>query len=316
MPSVQPNTFSAPYDRTTRIVSAAACGILLLAAVATHNFFVGCISLLLIAVAYAYSPRGYLLDGQSVVVRRWAGDVLLPLVGVREARAATPDDFRGCIRLWGSGGLFGYYGLFRTSKLGKCTWYVTDRSRAVVLITAGRTALFSPDEVSAFLAAVRAAAPVAYTSPDGPVFDTEPSQGPGALIAVGLAIVGLAVAFFVGVYSPGTPGYTLTRDALTIHDRWYPLTLQARAVDVDHIRVVDFSEEKTWRPTARTNGFGIAHYHAGWFRVASGQTVRMYRADSNRLVLLPPQADGAPVLYEVKEPEKFVAEVRQEWSAR
>ena len=46
----------------------------------------------------------------------------------------------------------------------------------------------------------------------------------------------------------------------------------------------------------RTNGFANAHYASGWFRVASGKTVRMYRAGGTRLVLLPPKGDGAAVL--------------------
>jgi hypothetical protein len=40
----------------------------------------------------------------------------------------------------------------------------------------------------------------------------------------------------------------------------------------------------------------------------------MYRAGGSRLVLLPPKGDGAAVLLETGEPEKFVAELRREWS--
>jgi hypothetical protein len=66
----------------------------------------------------------------------------------------------------------------------------------------------------------------------------------------------------------------------------------------------------------RTNGFATLHYRSGWFRAAGGKTIRMYRADSNRLVLLPPAGNGTPVLFETREPEKFVREVRLEWSNR
>jgi hypothetical protein len=85
-------------------------------------------------------------------------------------------------------------------------------------------------------------------------------------------------------------------------------------VDVEHIRVIDLGVDTEWRPTERTNGFANAHYASGWFRVASGKTVRMYRAGGTRLVLLPPIGDGAAVLLEVAEPEKFVVEVRRKWS--
>jgi len=46
---------------------------------------------------------------------------------------------------------------------------------------------------------------------------------------------------------------------------------------------------------------------------ASGKTIRMYRAGSTRLVVLPPKGDGAAVLLETREPEKFAVEVREKW---
>lgn len=81
------------------------------------------------------------------------GKARISLEGLREARRANADDMQGAIRLWGSGGFFGYYGLFRTSRLGRCWWYVTNRRNLVVVI-AGQTALFSPDDVDGFLASL------------------------------------------------------------------------------------------------------------------------------------------------------------------
>ena len=152
--------FSASYDRMAKIISAVVCLGLLAVVCMVHNLIVACLSLLVMLVGCAYSPRGYLLRGRSILVQRLAGAARVALDDVREARRATPDDFRGCIRLWGSGGLFGYFGLFSTAKLGKSTWYVTNRSHSVVLIAGGKTVLFSPDDPERFLAAVQAAAPV------------------------------------------------------------------------------------------------------------------------------------------------------------
>jgi len=115
------------------------------------------------------------------------------------------------------------------------------------------------------------------------------------------------------LYAPGPPIYTLPPQSLTIHDRFYPVTVSAAAVDVANIRVIDLNADKDWRPAARTNGFANSHYRSGWFRVASGRTVRMYQANGGRLVLLPPKGDGNAILLETADPEKFVAEVRQEW---
>jgi hypothetical protein len=129
-------------------------------------------------------------------------------------------------------------------------------------------------------------------------------------------VIGILVILLVAgalLYSPGPPKYTLTSEGLTIHDRFYPVTVRAADVDVEHIQVVDIGVDPHWRPTMRTNGFANARYRSGWFRVAGGEKVRMYRTDSRRLVLLPPKGEAAPVLIEVKQPEAFIQEVRQAW---
>jgi hypothetical protein len=58
-----------------------------------------------------------------------------------------------------------------------------------------------------------------------------------------------------------------------------PVTVKASAVDVANVRIVD------------------RHYRFGWFRVDSGKTVRMYRADGKRLVLLPMNLEKAVGLW-------------------
>ena len=150
-----PFTFSATYDRTTRILSAIVGLGLLVAALASRNRFVASVSAVVAVLAYAFSPRGYVIADRTIIVKRLIGNVRIPLENLRESRASTPADVTGCIRLWGSGGMFGYYGLFRTTKLGKSTWYVTRRDKMIVVVTDSKTTLYSPDDTAGFLAAVR-----------------------------------------------------------------------------------------------------------------------------------------------------------------
>jgi len=306
-------SFPASFDRTAKVISAVV--ILLFAAVvfSTRNILVGGLAAMVLLAAYGYSPQGYLVLDGAIIVRRLIGNVRISLDGVRELRAAAADDLTGCIRLFGSGGLFGWYGLFRTSKLGKCTWYATNRAHAVVVITDARTMLFSPDDVDGFVAAITPDAPLAgaagsYPAPGGSAF--------GKLFGGTFVAVGISLAAFAWLYAPGPPSYTLTPQALTIHDRFYPVTVNASTIDVDRIRIVDVGVDTDWRPTAKTNGFTNTHYRSGWFRVANGKTIRLYRADGDRLVLLPPSGDGAAVLLETKDPDKFVRELRREWAGR
>ncbi len=129
-------------------------------------------------------------------------------------------------------------------------------------------------------------------------------------IMVALLILPLAAIFF---YSPGPPKYIMNSEGLTIHDRFYPVTVKAADVDIEHMKVVDIRTNPHWRPTARTNGIGARYYKAGWFRVAGGEKVRMYRTTSQRLVLLPPKGPSMPVLMEARQPEAFIQKLRQAW---
>ncbi|MFN7998997.1 MAG: PH domain-containing protein [Bryobacteraceae bacterium] len=306
--------FQAPYDTTTKVISAVVCVMLLGIAAAIHMAPVAGIAGLVLLAAWAYSPRRYEIGKGVLAVRRPIGSVRIPLADIREIRPSTADDFRGAIRLWGSGGLFGYYGLFSTAVLGRSWWYVTDRKRAVIVRTDAKTIVVSPDDVSGFVAAIGGG-----SGPWGP--QPGPAQeaarrgipaGPVVAVMIAVAVLGLIAAALL--YAPGPPPYTLTSDSLTIHDRFYAVTVKAGDVDTGRIRIVDIGSDPEWRPTARTNGFANAHYRSGWFRVANGQTVRMYWADSRHLVLLPPRGDGHAVLLQVPDAEIFFAEVRRKWS--
>ncbi len=300
-------TFTARYDNTARAVSVAITVVLGVIVVMTHSPVFAIPLLLVIAVSYILSPQGYAVADGFLVIRRLVGSIRIPLSEIREVRAVERLDLHGSIRLWGSGGLFGYYGLYRTPGLGMCKWYVTDRSRPVI-VTAEKIFVLSPIDTAAFIAALPAAA---STLP--PLTESNAQQNPGRYIklAIGLAAIALVTATLL--YSPGPPDYTLTPDSLTIHDRFYGVTLPASAIDVPAIRTVSIDGDSEWRPVMRTNGFANVHYHSGWFRDAGGQTVRMYRADGHQLVLLPPKGHGTPVLLETKDPPAFIEQVRTLW---
>jgi hypothetical protein len=319
MQSAESASFPASYDKTTKVISAVVCLFLLILALWTKVIWIGLIGTALVLLSYAWSPRSYSIENRSIAIHRLIGTARIPLDNVRELRPAMADDFYGCIRLFGNGGLFGYYGVFRTSKLGVSRWYMTNRDNAVVLITDTKTAMVSPDDVTRFIATVQASVPVppTPTSATIPIANSRSSFSRFVVPAAGLGItlVVIGVISLAVRYSPGPPKYTLTSEALTIHDRFYPVTLKPGAVDLDHTRVIDLAVDKDWRPTLRTNGFANAHYRSGWYRLANGQTVRMYRADSRRLVLLPPLGNGVAVLLEVADPERFIGDLRRAWQA-
>jgi len=300
----------APYDRMAKVVTPLVCILILGIGFIPHlPWFAWGIGALIIFLSWAWSPRGYVVGDGFLTVQRPVGSVRFALAGIREARPAASDDLGGCIRLWGNGGVFGYYGIFRTSKLGNSRWFVTDRSKAVVVFTSARTLVLSPADTDGFLKAIGAptSAPAALSTTSGGI-------GAGPIIGIAGGLIVVAFVAWAFMYSPGPPTYTLTRDALTIHDKcFYAVTLNADAVDAGGIRVIDLTQEPDWRPTAKTNGFSNAHYQSGWFRLANGSKVELYRAGGNRLVLIPGKVGATTILYQPQHPEEFAAEIRQEW---
>ena len=326
-------TFGAHHDRLTRIVSGGV--VLLLVAVPLMAMRAGMVAVFIamafmavLALAFAYSPRGFEISEGEFHVKRLIGDVTFPLTSLRFVRDATPADFRGCVRLWGSGGLFGYYGLFWSKALGKSRWYVTDRSKAVVVTDGSQTVLVSPEDRDGFLAAIECAdtqtlTPGAESAGGGsPAFSLTESANstPAGQRTTGLAIAGLLLAlvtFFIFFYAPGRPPVDLTRDSLVIHSRFYGMTVPASSIDVANVRVIDLRIEPGWKPVLRTNGFGSLHYRVGDYKTANGRIIKLFSTGAERLVLFPPSREnGIPVLLDAAEPDQFAARVRQEWSGR
>ncbi len=265
-------------------------------------------SAVLIGSAYAFSPRGYEISGRELRVKRLFGDVVFPLDGSRFVRDAGQNDFHGCIRLWGSGGFFGYFGLFWSKALGRTRWYLTDRAKALVIGNQDRVILVSPEDREAFIAALKKSAGDAP-----PAAAQQQPSSPFRLTFVisAVALLLLAAALF---YNPGRAPLDLTGDSLVIHAPFYGLTVPASSVELSGIRVVNLTVEPGWKPVLRTNGFRNFYFSAGNFRTANGQAVKFFSAGAQQLVLLPPsQTDGVPILLDTADPHNFVGQIRQLW---
>lgn len=109
--------------------------------------------LVLLGAAVPFMVRGYVLRDDELLIERlgWCNHV--PLNSVTSL-AADPEALRGSIRLCGSGGLFGFWGLFRSRKLGIYSAYGTDPKRCVVMKLTGKTIVVTPDDPNRFVTEV------------------------------------------------------------------------------------------------------------------------------------------------------------------
>ena len=312
-----PRSFAVSYDRVTLTVTGLVTLFLIALAVILDLLPLYPLALLMLVLGFAWSPRGYTVGERRLTIRRWAGDVAVPLDGLREARIASCEDTKGAIRWMGSGGLFGYYGTFQLRKYGMSDWYVTNRRRMVLLVTGNKTVMVSPNDPDAFLNAVTTEVPP--TAPVAAGTANEPATARRRplrwALAVAGVLLGVAAVWFVTFsirYAPGPPRYTLHSDTLAIQDRFYPVTIHASSVDAAGIRVVDFARDQEWSPRARTNGFANSHYLSGWYRAANGERMRLYWAHGSKLVLIPDRE--APVLIEAVDADALAGELRRAWA--
>ena len=63
-------------------------------------------------------PRYLLLDDKSIVITHPIGQTVILKSDIIEVRAVERSELLGSIRLFGSGGFFGWFGIFRNSKFG------------------------------------------------------------------------------------------------------------------------------------------------------------------------------------------------------
>lgn len=110
------------------------------------------LNLLIIGILpYIFSPREYWLIGNQLIVKRPFTKVEFKLDDVTEVRLAEKDEVKNPMRLFGSGGWFGYYGKFSNFKFKTFQMYCSRMDRLVLVFTQKGLKVFSPDEPEKFI---------------------------------------------------------------------------------------------------------------------------------------------------------------------
>jgi hypothetical protein len=63
-------------------------------------------------------PRYLVIDSKSIVITHPIGQTVILKSDIVEVRAVERSELRGSLRLFGSGGFFGWFGVFRNSTFG------------------------------------------------------------------------------------------------------------------------------------------------------------------------------------------------------
>lgn len=107
---------------------------------ATLNISIIVVLALSLIIAYLFSPKTIELNDTALTLHRVAGKIRIPLENIKEVRPY----YQSGIRLFGSGGLFGNFGVFTNHDIGRHYEYVGDFSEAfLVVLKSGRKYVFS-----------------------------------------------------------------------------------------------------------------------------------------------------------------------------
>lgn len=150
---------AAPLDRPTKLVTAAVIAALVGLGLTIPASEVGGLGVALVwllplglmLLAYGFAPAGYQVSPDELhVQRKWFGSRRFQ---IRSAQTTSAFFGLGGLRLVGSGGVFGWYGLFWRKDTGRYRAYVTDRSRLVTCDGPDGIVVVSPVDPVAFVAA-------------------------------------------------------------------------------------------------------------------------------------------------------------------
>ncbi len=121
------------------------------------SLFIVALLLIIFLSAYLFRPQGYTVTTDALIIKRSVSPVTIVRNSIVSAEQLHDNSLSGSIRLFGVGGLFGYFGKFSNSKLGKMTWYATRRNRNVILLLTNdqKKIIVTPDDPAAFLQALQ-----------------------------------------------------------------------------------------------------------------------------------------------------------------
>ncbi len=88
-------------------------------------------------------PLRLTIENDKIGLHRLIGAIYIPFKDIIELKAIPNSDTAFSIRLFGSGGLFGYLGKFRNKKLGNYTMYATNLNELILIRTDRKTYVFS-----------------------------------------------------------------------------------------------------------------------------------------------------------------------------
>ena len=149
--------FSTVWDNLVKIITSAVLSLVISLTIlftfipdlpTILRFGIIILNVAILLVPFLWAPRGYMLEKNTIIVKRIIGD--LEIIVSNEPKIWKWTWWGG--RLWASGGLYGYFGIFVFKGIGTVRVYATNRNNLVLVENVKNTKyLVSPDNIDRFM---------------------------------------------------------------------------------------------------------------------------------------------------------------------
>ncbi|MFM6933930.1 MAG: PH domain-containing protein [Flavobacteriales bacterium] len=113
--------------------------------------------ILILIITYGFSPKGYAIEDKQLMIHRPFHRKFYSTSDMLKVSLVNKNEMPRSMRVFGVGGLFGYFGLFRNSRYGTMVWYATRRDHFVVIErNNGRAIVLTPDDPNSFVSELNA----------------------------------------------------------------------------------------------------------------------------------------------------------------
>lgn len=158
---MQGSVYPASFDLIAKIVSNLVClmGLVLFGFgifMQSAAFLLpAALLIIVVAISWGFHPVKYQVLPGRLEIQRPFGTIKISFQDIESIQRVTMNDLGLAIRLFGSGGLFGYFGIFTSRKLGRFKMWCTNRNNLVLITTNDSKLLISPDEPDDFIMNLR-----------------------------------------------------------------------------------------------------------------------------------------------------------------
>lgn len=86
-------------------------------------------------ICLLYLPLYLQFTKYELIIKRVKGKIIIPLSDIKAINSIDKKQISSAVRLWGSGGLFGYLGIFSNQRFGRFKMYTTELSHLYMIVT-------------------------------------------------------------------------------------------------------------------------------------------------------------------------------------